>query len=73
MVNAFILYTKPEFFKEELQHFFLYLLEAFINITEYDAGITPILETGMVAALRDILLPDYVNDFGIYAQKVHEW
>jgi len=72
MVNAFINYTKPEFFKKELQHFFLYLLEAFINITEYDAGIVPTLETGMVGSLKDILLPDYVNDFGIYTQKVHE-
>ena len=72
MVVAFIRHTTPMFFKKELQKFFLYMLEAFINITEYDSGILPILGTGAVAALRDILLPTYKNDFGIYLQRVHE-
>lgn len=73
MVAAFIRYVAPELFKPQLQRFFLYLLEAFVNVTEYDDGIVPALNTGMVAALRDVLLPEYGNDFGIYAQKVHEW
>ena len=72
MVVAFIRYTTPMFFKQELHKFFQYLLEAFVNITEYDNGIVPMLGTGTVAALRDILLPSYKNDFGIYVQRVHE-
>lgn len=72
MVVAFIRYTTPMFFKADLHKFFMYLLEAFINITEYDSGIVPTLGTGTVAALRDILLPGYKNDFGIYVQRIHE-
>ena len=72
MVVAFIRYTTPMFFKKELHEFFLYLLEAFINITEYDNGIIPTLGTGTIAALRDILLPEYKNDFGIFKQRIHE-
>lgn len=72
MVVAFIRYANPVHFSKELYKFFSYLLEAFINITEYDNGIVPLLNTGTVAALRDILLPDYKNDFGIYLQKIQE-
>ncbi len=72
MVVAFIRYSNPMFFKQEMGKFFLYLLEAFINLTQYDNGITPMLDTKSVAALRDILLPDYKNDFGVHLQRIHE-
>jgi len=73
MVVAFIRYTNPANFSKDLHKFFSYLLEAFINITEYDNGIIPTLGTGTIAALRDILLPDYKNDFGIYLQRIQEY
>jgi len=72
MVVAFIRNTSPLTFSKDLHRFFLYLLEAFINITEYDNGIVPMLGTRSVEALKQILLPDYKNDFGIYKQRVHE-
>lgn len=72
MVVAFIRYSNPIHFSKDLHKFFCYLLEAFINITEYDNGIVPLLSTGTVATLRDILLPDYKNDFGICLQNIQE-
>jgi len=73
MVVAFIRYSNPLHFSKDVQKFFCYLLEAFVNITEYDNGIIPLLNTGTVAALRDISSPEHKNDFGIYLQRIQEY
>lgn len=49
MVSAFINFTKTPKIKNKL--LILYLLEAFINISEYDMGIEPMLGTGLLKSL----------------------
>jgi len=39
------------------------MLESFINLTEYDNGIYPIIGTGLVKQLSKLLKKDKANNF----------
>ncbi|CAG9316912.1 unnamed protein product [Blepharisma stoltei] len=53
MVSAFINFSKAPKTKNKMC--LLYLLEAFINISEYDIGIEPMLGTGLMKSLINFL------------------
>jgi hypothetical protein len=55
MVGAFIQYSDPRDVVPEYAQYLLYLLEAFINLTEYDNGIEPILGTGLMSSLAYLI------------------
>ena len=55
MVGAFIQYADPRDVVPEYAQYLLYLLEAFINLTEYDNGIEPVLGTGLMSSLAYLI------------------
>lgn len=61
MVEASLKYLKN--FKESYCQYIIYMLESFINLTEYDNGIYPIIGTGLVKQLSKLLKKDKANNF----------
>ena len=55
MVGAFIQYADPHDVVSEWAQYLLYLLESFINLTEYDNGIEPVLGTGLMNSLANLI------------------
>ena len=72
MVISFIRNINPTFFKKNFTKYFLYLFQAFVNLTQYDNGIVPFLGTGATEKLKEILAPNYCNDFGVFKDQIQE-
>ena len=72
MVDAANKYLRHKEFKTEYSKYFLYLFEAFVNLTEYDQGIYPILPTGLIKRLVKILKKKYKNNFGHITKQIKE-
>lgn len=72
MINAFLKYMDREALIFENGKFFIYLLEGFINISNYDLGIKPFLETGIIKRLTEILDRDDIIVLNEYIQRIQE-
>lgn len=67
MVQAFNKYFAPTKFKEN-QEYVIFMLEAFINCSMYDFGITHMLKSDLLFTLNYILL----NEYNVFGSKVSE-
>ena len=72
MISAFLKYMDSEVLNFENDRFFIYLLEGFINISNYDLGIKPFLETGIIKRLTEILDRDAIIVLKDYIQRIQE-
>jgi hypothetical protein len=55
MVDAFKTYSRPKHFHGRNSSYLFYLIDAFVNICEFDNGIEPVLGTGLTKALLKFL------------------
>ncbi len=72
MIAAFLHYMARESLAFENGRFFIYLLEAAVNVSNYDLGIKPFLETGIIRRLTEILERDAIIVLKDYIQRVQE-